>query len=58
MIVVKLNEDNEQTILRSGNVEIDLKKHVVSVKGKKIMTTEDEYDIVILMARCGMLGHK
>lgn len=57
MIVVKLNEDNEQTILRSGNVEIDLKKHVVSVKGKKIMMTEDEYDIAILMVRCGMLGH-
>lgn len=55
MIVVKLNDDNEQTMLRSGNVEIDLKKHLVSVKGKKIMLAEDEYDIVVLMVRWKML---
>jgi DNA-binding response OmpR family regulator len=53
MIVVKLDDD--QTTIRSGNVEIDLKKHVVSIKGKNIILTEEEYDIAVLMARWGLL---
>ena len=55
MIVVKLNDDKEQTIIRSGNVEIDLKKQMVNVKGKNIILTEEEYDIAVLMARWRLL---
>lgn len=54
MVVIHLKTD-APTVLTSGRVEIDLTKQIVKVKGRVVNLNEEEYDIVLLMARHHLL---